>query len=155
MPKTEDKKRKTSKPLLINYLKLQEGNQKFQRELTNEELEIKNIVICGLINVDLNLQKNDTLVIASGIVKFTADLCCANCLENFQKEFCEKVYQEYVQGINPNPISHSHLDGVDFAREYFTNDYFDLTPIIHDTIHLAIPLAPWCREDCPGVAKEN
>ncbi len=153
MPKTESKKRKTNKPLLINFLKLQEGNQKFQKELTSEELEIKNIVVSGLINVDLNLQKNDNLIIASGNVKFTANLCCANCLENFKKEFSEKFYQEYVQGINPNPISHSRLDGADFTREYFSGDYFDLTPIIYDTIQLAIPLAPWCREDCPGVIK--
>jgi len=140
-------------PLLINRVKLQEGNQKFHHELTTEELDIRNIIAIGLIAIHLNLSKNDNLVIVSGLVKFRANLCCSNCLENYEKEFSEKLYQEYVHGTIPVATAHNRLEGADFNREYYTGDFFDLTSMIRDTVQLAIPLASWCRDDCPGVSQ--
>lgn len=29
-------------------------------------------------------------------------------------------------------------------------DFVDLGPVVHDAVVLALPLAPLCREDCPG-----
>lgn len=35
------------------------------------------------------------------------------------------------------------------------NDQVDVGPLLHDTALLALPLAPLCREDCPGPAPER
>jgi uncharacterized protein len=138
-------------PLIINRIKLKDGSQKFQHKSTTEELDIKNINVLGPIIIDVDLFKNGDTIVVAGAVNFQVKLCCVNCLETYEKDFSETVYQEYVRGVKPIPLASGRLEDVDFTREYYTGDFFDLTAIVRDTVQLAIPLAPWCREDCPGV----
>ncbi|MCX8015524.1 MAG: DUF177 domain-containing protein [candidate division WOR-3 bacterium] len=138
-------------PLLINRLNLKPGRQHFHQELTAEQLDIKALTIIGNIIVDLELSKNGDTITVEGLVSFKVKLNCVNCLEDFEQSFSEKVYQEYIRGSNQTIIMKGRLEDVDFMREYYSGDFFDLTGLIHDTIHLAIPIAPWCQENCPGV----
>ena len=138
-------------PLIINRIKPKDGGQKFQHKSTAEELDIKNINVIGLIIIDVDLFKNGDTIVVTGAVNFRVKLVCVNCLENYEKDFSGKVYQEYVRGVKPIPPTSGHLEDVDFTREYYTGDFLDLTTLIRDTVQLTIPLAPWCREDCSGV----
>ena len=46
-------------------------------------------------------------------------------------------------------------DGEDAADGYALHgDLLDLEPALHDALVLALPLAPLCREDCPGLCVE-
>ena len=46
-------------------------------------------------------------------------------------------------------------DGADAADGYsLQGDLLDLEPALHDALVLALPLAPLCREDCPGLCVE-
>ncbi len=138
-------------PLIINRVNLEEGGQKFRQEVTAESLEIKNLNIVGLVVIDLEIFKTDDMITATGTVKFRVKLNCVSCLEDYEKHFTEKIYQEYVSGAKPKVIAGGRIEDADFIREYYSGDYFNLTPIIRDTVQLAIPIAPWCRDDCPGV----
>jgi uncharacterized protein len=138
-------------PLIINRVKIKEGSQKFYQEVSAEDLEIKKLLIIGPIKIDVELTKSGDMIILTGTVNFRVKLCCASCLENYEKDFSEKVYQEYVRGTKPALTAGGRIEDADFTREYYTGDYFDMTPIIRDSVQLAIPMAPWCRDDCPGV----
>jgi uncharacterized protein len=137
--------------LIINRINLKEGSQKFHRSITAEELDIKTLILIGPIVIDIDLLKNNDVIVITGNINFRVKLCCVNCLENYEKDFSEKIYQEYVRGTKPIAAVRGRLEDADFTREYYTGDFFDLTSVIRDTVQLAIPLAPWCREDCPGV----
>lgn len=43
------------------------------------------------------------------------------------------------------------VDGETWPLE---QDHIDVGPLLHDTALLALPLAPLCREDCPGPAPD-
>jgi uncharacterized protein len=137
--------------LLINVLSLPYGKSILKKELSPQDLELNHLEFCGPINVSLELFKSNKAVRVSGAVDFCLILECVNCLEKFKRQFSEKIYQEYIK-IEPYRIPFSEeLEETDFIREYYTTDFFDVAPLIHDIIILAIPIAPWCQENCPGV----
>lgn len=138
--------------LHIREVKLKEGRQEFNETLSAEELDLSNLNFIGPIVIDAEFNKSGDMVIVSGKVAFRIELCCVNCLEKYQKDFSQDLYQEYVKSNKPMSVETDRLEDVDFIREFYTGNFFDLTPLIHDTILLAIPIANWCREDCPGVS---
>ncbi|MBS4014916.1 MAG: DUF177 domain-containing protein [Candidatus Latescibacteria bacterium] len=139
------------KKLTFNLLHLKQGEQKIYQELTNTDLDIFKFNFIGPVILEVNLFKNGDTVVVSGTVKYKLSLCCVNCLENFEREFSEKIYQEYVKSAAAKSVMHSHLEEVDFVRDFYTTDFFDLTPLVRDTILLSTPVAFWCQPDCEGV----
>lgn len=139
------------KKLVFNLLHLKQGEQKLSQELTSIDVDINNLDFIGPITLDLTLVKNGDMVMVSGAVSYKLRLTCVNCLESFERSYSEKIYQEYVKSNIAKSAVHSHLEEVDFVREFYTSDFFDLTPVVRDTILLSVPIAFWCRPDCPGV----
>lgn len=139
--------------LLINSLYLKEGTTKLYLEVTGDELEITTHKFNGPIILDAELFKNGETIVLSGKINFRAILSCVSCLNEYQKDFKEPIYQEYIKTQKPITVASARLENEDFIREYYRADYFDITSLIRDTILLAIPIAPWCREDCPGIDK--
>jgi uncharacterized protein len=135
----------------MNALHLKEGTTKLYLEIMGEELEITAIKFAGPIVLDAELFKSGETIVLSGKVNFHAILSCVSCLNDYEKDFSEPIYQEYVRAPKPVIDDSARLENEDFVREYFSADFFDVTSLIRDTILLAVPIAPWCREDCPGV----
>ena len=68
---------------------------------------------------------------------------CARCLEPVTTSVDVQL-QELFGYDGP--------DGEDTGDGYsLQGDLFDLEPALHDALVLALPLAPLCREDCPGL----
>ncbi|MEO0074501.1 MAG: DUF177 domain-containing protein [candidate division WOR-3 bacterium] len=143
-------RRHETNKLIINRQKLKTGIQKLNLELNKEDLEIENLNFIGPIILDCELNKNQDTVILSGIISYRLNLCCVNCLKNFERDFKEKIYQEYIKISRPIKFN-AQLEEEDFIREYHSTDYFDIKPLIRDTIILSVPIAFWCRTDCKGV----
>jgi uncharacterized protein len=71
---------------------------------------------------------------------------CARCLEPVHQQVDVKVQELF---------GYSADDGPDGADGYaLQGDLLDLEPALHDALVLALPLAPLCREDCPGLCVE-
>ncbi len=74
---------------------------------------------------------------------------CVRCLEviadditvDFQELF---VYEE----------SNTAAGEEDGATSRLVGDLLDLEPLLRDTVVLALPFQPLCREDCPGLCVE-
>ena len=84
------------------------------------------------------------LVTASARAPVAAE--CARCLEPVETSI-EVEAQElfsYEQGNGDNEEDGYSLDG----------DLLDLEPALRDALVLALPLAPRCQEDCPGLCAE-
>jgi uncharacterized protein len=138
--------------LLINALHLKEGVTKLYLEITNAELEITALKFAGPIILDAELFKSGETIVLSGKINFRPILSCVSCLNEYQKDFSEPIYQEYVRAPKAVIVDSARLEDEDFVREYYNADFFDVTALVRDTILLAVPIAPWCREDCPGVS---
>jgi uncharacterized protein len=71
---------------------------------------------------------------------------CARCLDPLS-QVTEVRFQElfnYGQGAGPDSDDGYSLDG----------DLLDLEPVLRDALVLALPLAPLCQDDCPGLCAE-
>jgi DUF177 domain-containing protein len=70
---------------------------------------------------------------------------CARCLDPLQQQVevrCQELFG-YSPDADPDAEGYS-LDG----------DLLDFEPALRDALVLALPMAPLCREDCPGLCAE-
>ena len=71
---------------------------------------------------------------------------CARCLEPVSQPVEVRAQELFAYSAD---------DGAGDADGYSLHgDLLDLEPALHDALVLALPLAPLCREDCPGLCVE-
>jgi uncharacterized protein len=96
------------------------------------------------LTVRLEAVSEGVLVTATAMAPVTGE--CARCLEPLEQQM-EVRAQElfgYSPGVGPDAADGYSLDG----------DLLDLEPVLRDALVLALPLAPLCRDDCPGLCVE-
>src|SRR5215469_12043131 len=86
------------------------------------------------------------LVTGSAVVPLTGE--CARCLEPVSSTLEVSFQELYLYQPGPG-------DEEDDGEERFLDgDLLNLEPAFRDTVVLALPLSPLCREDCPGLCPE-
>jgi uncharacterized protein len=82
-------------------------------------------------------------VTVSGVLRVPWEGECRRCLEP-------------TSGVVETEIAEVFKDRPDEGETHgIDNDAVDLGPAVHDAAVLALPLAPLCREDCPGPDPEE
>jgi len=81
-------------------------------------------------------------VTVTGTVTAPMDAECRRCLEPIRTTIDAGLSEVF----EPQPV-----EGETYPLE---GDLVDLEPVVRDALLLALPLAPLCREDCPGPAPE-
>ena len=96
------------------------------------------------VHADLVLEAMvDRRLTATGTIRAPWVGECRRCLQLVEGELSVRVQEVF----EPNP-----LDGDTYPLE---SDRVDLEPMIRDAVLLALPLAPLCRDDCPGPDPEH
>jgi uncharacterized protein len=93
------------------------------------------------LTVRLEAVTEGVLVTATGQAPLTGE--CARCLEPLAQQMeirCQELFG-YSPDVGPDAADGYSLDG----------DLLDLEPALRDALVLALPLAPLCRDDCPGL----
>jgi DUF177 domain-containing protein len=96
------------------------------------------------LDVTLESVTEGILVTARAVAPVTGE--CARCLEPVAQTIevrCQELFS-YEQGVGDEDQDGYALDG----------DLLDLEPVLRDALVLALPLAPLCRQDCPGLCAE-
>jgi uncharacterized protein len=83
-------------------------------------------------------------VLVSGTVSVTVTGECARCLEPVEWDQTVAITELFLHEPGPEEEELPVLDG----------DFLDLEPVVRDAVVLALPLAPLCRADCPGLCVE-
>lgn len=96
------------------------------------------------LDVRMEAVSEGVLVTATARAQVTGE--CARCLEPI-REPVEVQAQEL--------FAYSADDGQADTEGYaLLGDLLDFEPVLHDALVLALPLAPLCQEDCPGLCVE-
>ena len=74
---------------------------------------------------------------------------CVRCLEPIE-DTVHVDFQELF--VYDDPDTREIDDDEDVSR--LEGDLLDLEPVLRDTVVLALPFQPLCREDCPGLCVE-
>ena len=96
------------------------------------------------LDVTLESVTDGVLVSARAAAPVTGE--CARCLEPVSQAIevrCQELFS-YEQGAGDGEEDGYSLDG----------DLLDLEPVLRDALVLSLPLAPLCRQDCPGLCPE-
>jgi uncharacterized protein len=93
------------------------------------------------LTVRLEAVSEGVLVTATALAPVTGE--CARCLEPLEQQV--EVRSQELFGYSPEA-------GPDAADGYsLDGDLLDIEPALRDALVLALPLAPLCRDDCPGL----
>jgi uncharacterized protein len=94
------------------------------------------------VRIDLMLESVVEGILASGPVSGTMSFRCARCLRPSGRSFRLEVAELFAHGA------------VEADDEYPIKDRtVDLEPMVRDTVVLAMPFSPLCRDDCLGLCE--
>jgi DUF177 domain-containing protein len=110
--------------------------------------ELVRVPVDSDLLLDLRLESVSEGVLVSGTVQASLTGECARCLEPLTDDFEVELQQLYVY-----PGRESAADDDDEVGRV-VDDYIDLEPLVRDAVVLALPLAPVCRDDCPGLCPQ-
>lgn len=102
----------------------------------------------GKISVRMVITRSGQRFLLRGMVFFQANLTCAICGEEYQQNFAEEMVAEFTSMGKRDLSAVRELEPEELDRVPIDSDFIDLTAMVRDAIHLAIPIAPKCRENC-------
>jgi uncharacterized protein len=105
------------------------------------------------IDLDLRLEAVQEGVLVSGTARVQLVGECARCLDRVEQEFVARVQELYVYPERREAAEDSG-DPEFEALPSIEGERIDLEPTLRDAVVLALPLAPVCRDDCPGLCSE-
>jgi DUF177 domain-containing protein len=102
-----------------------------------------------LIELDVRLESVTEGVYVSGTVHAPLSGECARCLDALTDEVDVELSELFAY---PDSVTDETTDADELPR--VTDDLVDVEQIVRDAVVLALPLAPLCRSDCPGLCPE-
>ncbi len=100
------------------------------------------------IELDLRLESVMEGVLVSGTARVSIEGNCSRCLDPVGYEFEADLQELFCYpDANPDPEADEDL-------RWIEGDLLDLELTLRDAVVLDLPLAPVCREDCPGLCPE-
>lgn len=109
-------------------------------------------VAARAVAADVRLTRIPDGILAKGQVRAVATLLCIRCLEEYDQPLVAEFADEYRPTIDI-------LTGAEIAPSADGDEHFaisdlhllDLRESIRQAIVLELPMAPLCRDDCPGL----
>jgi uncharacterized protein len=126
-----------------------------QRHVAAVALPLDEELVARGVEADVKLTRIPAGVLAEGDADATVRMVCMRCLEEFEQLVHAEFADEYRPTVDVLSGVELSADGVDEAEaEYLPIDgahILDLGESLRQAIVLALPMAPHCREDCPGL----
>ena len=109
-------------------------------------------------DVDLYLRLESVVegVLVSGSARARVDAECARCLEPVTWDEFADIQELFVyppQDARGHRVEEAGDDEED-GPPVIEDDLIDLEATVRDAVVLRLPIAPLCREDCPGLCVE-
>ncbi|HEX6577781.1 MAG TPA: DUF177 domain-containing protein [Jiangellaceae bacterium] len=103
------------------------------------------------LELDLRLESVMEGVLVSGTARATLTGECARCLDRVDRDIEVDVQELFAY---PDRAAGNGADPDADEVEMVEGDLVDLEATIRDAIVLALPQAPLCRDDCPGLCPQ-
>ena len=101
------------------------------------------------IEVDLRLESVSEGVYVSGSVRAPLEGECSRCLDELVDEVVVRIGELFAY---PDSVTDETTEDDELPR--VAVDAVDVQQTVRDALVLALPLAPLCREDCPGLCPD-
>jgi len=116
-----------------------------------ERLGLDTIAVSGgePVELDLRLESVTEGVYVSGTVSATLTGECSRCLDELTDEVTVEIGELFAY---PDSVTDETTESDELPR--VVDDHIDVEQTVRDAVVLALPLAPLCRPDCPGLCPE-
>ncbi len=101
------------------------------------------------LRLQLRLESVTEGVLVTGTVAATTVGECGRCLRPISTELDVTIQELFAY---PNSTTDATTEEDEIGR--LQDDLIDLEPLVRDTVVLALPVTPLCRDDCPGLCSE-
>jgi uncharacterized protein len=98
------------------------------------------------VELDLRMEAVSEGVLVTATAQAEVSGECARCLEPIRQHVDVRLQELFAYSPDDEPA-----DAEGYSLQ---GDLLDLEPALHDALVLALPLAPLCQEDCPGLCVE-
>ena len=125
-----------------------------QRALALPELELDDEYDADGVAANLRLTRIPAGILVEGRLTATVTLECIRCLEEFEQAVETTFADEYRPTVDIATGHDIEQDGEADEADYFSisdTHVLDVGESLRQAILLALPMAPRCREDCPGI----
>jgi uncharacterized protein len=110
------------------------------------------------IELDIRLESVVEGVLVSGTARVQLSGECSRCLDPVSDELevdLQELYAYEETDHRGRPVrTHSDEGDDDDEQRHMVGDLLDLEPVLRDAVVLDLPLAPVCRDDCPGLCPQ-
>ncbi len=107
------------------------------------------------VGLQLRLESVIEGVLVSGTARVQLAGECSRCLDPISDELEVDLQELYRYGdtdAHGRPSHHREVDAdPDDDQPVLVGDHLDLEPVLRDAVVLDLPIAPVCRDDCPGL----
>jgi len=107
------------------------------------------------ISVELDLESSSTGIVARGAARAGWKSVCRRCLRPVSGVVVAEIDEAFSRGVHV--AAHHRGDSAGDAlseTEPIVGDQIDFTLPVREAILLAVPEAPLCRNDCPGLCPQ-
>jgi uncharacterized protein len=109
-------------------------------------LDLVGIPAGAQLRLDVRLESVMEGVLVTGTVSGPLTGECARCLDPVVAEVVADIQELFAY---PESVTEETTFADEVSR--LDGDYLDLEPVVRDSLVLALPLIPLCREDCRGL----
>lgn len=111
------------------------------------------------VELELRLESVIEGVLVSGTARVQLTGECSRCLDPVSDELEVDIQELYVYEETDHRGRSARTDSPpgdeqDDEQRHLVGDYLDLEPVLRDAVVLDLPLAPVCRDDCPGLCPQ-
>jgi uncharacterized protein len=117
-------------------------------------LELVSVPEGSDVELQLKFEAVTEGVLVSGTATATVTGECARCLGPVASTLTVDLLELYeYPGTRQQESRHDEAEESDDADEvrFLDGELLDLEPAFRDTVVLALPMSPLCRDDCPGL----
>jgi uncharacterized protein len=125
-----------------------------QRRIAVDQLSLDEGLAARDIAGSARLTRIPTGILAKGSLAATVELECIRCLETFEQPVEAEFADEYRPTIDITTGAELTPSEAESGDEYFSISdvhLLDLRESIRQALVLELPMAPLCRDDCPGL----
>ncbi len=112
------------------------------------------VTLEGPVEGELVLRSIGRTVHLGGQVRAVASLVCGACLARFEYQLVVPIDEEFRRTAEAPAPARPELAAEDFLIPAEPGDVIDLTEVVRQSLILALPIAPRCREDCRGLCPQ-
>jgi len=117
-------------------------------DLSRMLAEREDIKVHGKLEAELTARTQSGIAHVEGTLKLPIEMPCSRCLQPV-KETLDVPFKEMFASRS-EVVPKEDEDEVHLTSE----EHIKLDPYVEETVWLALPLAPLCKEDCEGLCPE-